>query len=412
MSLQEAVKPYDRITLLLQGGGALGAYQAGIYEGIHNSGIRINSISGISIGALNTAVIAGNPPEKRIEALRGFWETITRRNYTSDALNPYKYLLGQIGWWGQIPSVADAFPYIFENSFLKQQLRTLESSTEAFQTMLEGQRGFFKPRYQIPLYTTPNHLSHYTTDQLYHTLARFCDLDLVNRPDVMRVSVSAVNVRTGNYAVFCNENEELRYEHFIASGALPPGFPAVEIDGEFYWDGGMVSNTPLNDILEHEESLKQLIFQVDLWDARGNLPDNMKAIDERIKDIQYSSKTRMITDVMGQRLRYNRLIKELLAMIPDKKNQAARRAIAEAEALADVGVKNVIHLIYRKKSYERGHKDYEFSSTTMHDHWDSGLHDITQTFRHTDWFELPPDDEIFVTHDIHDKRRQMSQKGR
>lgn len=412
MSLQEAVKPYDRITLLLQGGGALGAYQAGIYEGIHNSGIRINSISGISIGALNTAVIAGNPPEKRVEALRGFWETITRRNYTSDAFNPYKYLLGHIGWWGQIPSVVDAFPYIFENSFLKQQLRTLESSTEAFQTMLEGQRGFFKPRYQIPFYTTPNHLSHYTTDQLYRTLERFCDLDLVNRPDVMRVSVSAVNVRSGNYAVFCNENEELRYEHFIASGALPPGFPAVEIDGEFYWDGGMVSNTPLNDILEHEESLKQLIFQVDLWDARGNLPDNMKAIDERIKDIQYSSKTRMITDVMGQRLRYNRLIKELLAMIPDKKNQAARRAIAEAEALADVGVKNVIHLIYRKKSYERGHKDYEFSSTTMHDHWDSGLHDITQTFRHTDWFELPPDDEIFVTHDIHDKRRQMSQKGR
>ena len=99
-------------------------------------------------------------------------------------------------------------------------------------------------------------------------------------------------------------------------------------------------------------------------------------------------------------------------MIPDKKNQAARRAIAEAEALADVGVKNVIHLIYRKKSYERGHKDYEFSSNTMHDHWDSGLHDIAQTFRHTDWFELPPDDEIFVTHDIHDKRRQMSQKGR
>ena len=412
MTLQEAVKSYDRITLLLQGGGALGAYQAGIYEGIHNSGIRINSISGISIGALNTAVIAGNPPEKRIEALRGFWDTITRRNYSSDALNPYKHLRGQIDWWGQIPSVANAMPQVFENSYLKQQVRTFESSTEAFQTMLEGQRGFFKPRYQIPYNTTPDHLSYYTIDQLYQTLEQYCDLDLVNRPEEMRVSVSAVNVRSGNYAVFSNANEMLGYEHFIASGALPPGFPAVEIDGEFYWDGGMVSNTPLNHILEHEESLKQLIFQVDLWNARGNLPDSMPAIDERIKDIQYSSKTRMIIDVMAQRLRYNRLVKDLLALVPDKKNLATRRAIAEAESLANVGVKNIIHLIYRQKSYERGHKDYEFSNATMQDHWHSGLKDITQTFRHTDWFELPPDDEIFVTHDNHNKRQKMSQQGR
>ncbi|ECF7008265.1 phospholipase, partial [Salmonella enterica subsp. enterica] len=148
-------------------------------------------------------------------------------------------------------------------------------------------------------------------------LERYCDLKLVNDVNRMKVSVSAVNVRNGNFAIFSNENEELRYDHFIASGALPPGFPAVEIDGEYYWDGGLVSNTPLNEILSHEEHLKQLIFQVDLWNAKGTVPENMMEIDERIKDIQYSSKTRMVTDFMAQKLRYTRLIKELLEIIDD-----------------------------------------------------------------------------------------------
>ena len=158
----------------------------------------------------------------------------------------------------KLDAVSHFMPWIFENGFLKQQLRVMESTAEAWQTMLEGQRGFFKPRYLMPFDATPNHLSYYTTDKLRATLEQFCDLKLVNDVNRMKVSVSAVNVRNGNFAIFSNENEELRYDHFIASGALPPGFPAVEIDGEYYWDGGMVSNTPLNEILSHEEHLKQL----------------------------------------------------------------------------------------------------------------------------------------------------------
>ena len=412
LPLKELVKQYDSVSLLLQGGGALGAYQAGIYEGLHNQGITIDRISGISIGALNTAIIAGNLPENRLAALQGFWQTITQRNYTPSGFNIYRQTTQNLEKMGKIDAISHFMPWVFENGFLKQQLRLLESSSEAFSTMIEGQKGFFKPRYFILYDTTPNNLSYYTTDKLRETLEKYCDLSLVNDVSRMKVSVSAVNVRTGNFAIFSNENEELRYDHFIASGALPPGFPAVEIDGEFYWDGGMVSNTPLNEILSHEEYLKQLIFQVDLWDARGLVPESMLEIDERVKDIQYSSKTRMVTDFMAQKLRYTRLIKDLLQIIEEDPNLGSDdlERIATARGITEVGVKNVIHLIYHKKTYERGYKDYEFSAATMQEHWQSGLDDIENTFRHPDWFGLPDTDEIFVTHDIHQKRKKLSQK--
>lgn len=409
--LKELVKQYDSVSLLLQGGGALGAYQAGIYEGLHKQGIKIDRISGISIGALNTAIIAGNRPENRLAALQGFWNTITHRNYTPAGLNIYRQTANELDKLSKIDMVSHFMPWIFENGFLKQQLRVMESTAEAWQTMIEGQRGFFKPRYFVPYDTTPNHLSYYTTDKLRETLERYCDLKLVNDVNRMKVSVSAVNVRNGNFAIFSNENEELRYDHFIASGALPPGFPAVEIDGEYYWDGGLVSNTPLNEILSHEEHLKQLIFQVDLWNAKGTVPENMMEIDERIKDIQYSSKTRMVTDFMAQKLRYTRLIKELLEIIDDdaKVDKVEELCVNKAREMTEVGVKNVIHLIYHKKTYERGYKDYEFSGSTMQEHWESGLQDIENTFRHPDWFMLPETDDIFVTHDIHQKRKKLAQ---
>lgn len=409
--LKELVKQYDSVSLLLQGGGALGAYQAGIYEGLHKQGIKIDRISGISIGALNTAIIAGNRPENRLVALQGFWNTITHRNYTPAGMNIYRQTANELDKLSKIDMVSHFMPWIFENGFLKQQLRVMESTAEAWQTMIEGQRGFFKPRYFVPYDTTPNHLSYYTTDKLRETLERYCDLKLVNDVNRMKVSVSAVNVRNGNFAIFSNENEELHYDHFIASGALPPGFPAVEIDGEYYWDGGLVSNTPLNEILSHEEHLKQLIFQVDLWNAKGTVPENMMEIDERIKDIQYSSKTRMVTDFMAQKLRYTRLIKELLKIIDDdaKIDKVEELCVNKAREMTEVGVKNVIHLIYHKKTYERGYKDYEFSGSTMQEHWESGLQDIENTFRHPDWFMLPETDDIFVSHDIHQKRKRLAQ---
>ena len=409
--LKELVKQYDSVSLLLQGGGALGAYQAGIYEGLHKQGIKIDRISGISIGALNTAIIAGNRPENRLAALQGFWNTITHRNYTPAGLNVYRQTANELDKLSKIDMVSHFMPWIFENGFLKQQLRVMESTAEAWQTMIEGQRGFFKPRYFVPYDTTPNHLSYYTTDKLRETLERYCDLKLVNDVNRMKVSVSAVNVRNGNFAIFSHAYDDQPYYQLIESGVLPPGFPAVEIDGEYYWDGGLVSNTPLNEILSHEEHLKQLIFQVDLWNAKGTVPENMMEIDERIKDIQYSSKTRMVTDFMAQKLRYTRLIKELLEIIDDdaKIDKVEELCVNKAREMTEVGVKNVIHLIYHKKTYERGYKDYEFSASTMQEHWESGLQDIENTFRHPDWFMLPETDDIFVSHDIHQKRKRLAQ---
>ena len=406
-TIAQMCKQYDRVTLLLQGGGALGSYQAGVYEGLHQAGIEINSIAGISIGALNTCIIAGNKPKNRVAALRGFWDTITRRNYTSGSINPFDAMLDGLSAWGKNDALAHTMPYVFENQFLRQQLRLMESYFEAFQTMMEGQKGFFKPRYFMPFNTTPNHLSYYTIDKLKDTLAEFADLRLINDASRMRVSVGAVNVRTGNYAVFTNEHEELRFEHFMASGALPPGFPAVEIDGEYYWDGGLVSNTPLNEIILADESLNQLIFFFFLWNANDTLPENLLEVDERVKAIQYSSRTRMITTLMRQRQHYMSMVKQLLAMIPEKNSCAS--CVAEAEAMAEVGQKNVIHLIYRKQSYERGHKDYEFSANTMQDHWQSGLYDMNNTLRHEDWFARPSAGEIFTTHNIHEERKKFSQ---
>lgn len=413
--LPKMVKQYDSIALLLQGGGALGAYQAGIYEGLYNQGIEINSISGISIGALNTAIIAGNVPEKRVEMLKSFWSTITDRNSSHLSLNPFYQSRTALDYFKKIDAFSNRAPWIFDNSYLYQNLRILESSFEALHTVLEGQNGFFKPRYMVPFDAPPNHLSYYNTDKLKETLANHCSLDLINQPDKMRVSVSAVNVRTGNFAIFCNQNQILTFDHFIASGSLPPGFPAVEIDGEFYWDGGMVSNTPLNEILSHDQHLKQLIFQVDLWDAKGKLPENMLDINERMKDIQYSSKTRMITDVMQQKLEYSRMIKQLLEVIEQEDkhhDKQYQQILSQAQDMANVGAKNVIQLIYRKRSFERAYKDYEFSTNTMLEHWHSGLEDIQSTFAYPEWFALPCDDEIFVTHDIHRKRKGLSRFGR
>jgi NTE family protein len=216
----------------------------------------------------------------------------------------------------------------------------------------------------------------------------------------MRVSVGAVNVRTGNLVYFDNTKMRLAPEHFMASGALPPGFPAVEIDGEFYWDGGLVSNTPLTEIFQESQDKDTLVFQVDLWSARGTLPSDFLDISERTKDIQYSSRTRAITDFVSQNQQHARLIKELLEHVPEK-TRRTHPLLREAQRVADGGAVNVVHLIYKNKFFEGHYKDYEFSSDTMGEHWASGLEDIRRSFRHPEWFEVPSHDLGFVTHDVH-----------
>ncbi|WP_174642117.1 DUF3734 domain-containing protein, partial [Paraburkholderia ribeironis] len=176
----------------------------------------------------------------------------------------------------------------------------------------------------------------------------------------------------GNLTYFDNRKMRLAPEHFMASGALPPGFPAVEIEGEYYWDGGLVSNTPLTEVLRDSDHKDTLVFQVDLWSALGNAPGDFLDISERAKDIQYSSRTHAITNMLAERQKHARFIKELLEHVPTSVLKADP-LFRLAEEAADGSAINVVHLIYRNKPYEGHYKDYEFSMDTMLEHWQSGL---------------------------------------
>ncbi|MDG2539795.1 patatin-like phospholipase family protein [Dyella jiangningensis] len=371
-------RDYRTVALVLQGGGALGAYQAGVFEALDSAGIHPNWIAGISIGALNAAIIAGNPPKHRVERLREFWQTICR-----PPLLPT---------WPTPPLDPGAWELPWLNGL---------SGWSALRTLMEGQPGFFVPRPfpLLPWRASPTTASWYDTSPLRDTLERLVDFDRINHKTAMRVSVGAVNIRTGNFAYFDNTEGELRVEHFMASGSLPPGFPATEIDGEFYWDGGMVSNTPLYKVLSDASCRDALIFQVDLWSARGEVPRDLAEVTARAKDIQYSSRTRLITEFMGMRQKQQRLLQELMALVPE--DQRHDPAYRRAEVYAGGSLVNLFHLIYRNKPYEGHYKDYEFSFGSMQQHWHSGMDDMQCTLREPQWFARPDAEHPFVTHDVH-----------
>jgi NTE family protein len=273
----------------------------------------------------------------------------------------------------------------------------------AARALTEGQKGFFAPRLSAHIPSVakkpPTDVSFYDTTALRATLLKYANFDRINEGDV-RVSVGAVNVRTGNLVYFDNAQTRLTPEHFMASGALPPGFPAVEIDGEYYWDGGLVSNTPLTEIVKECQDKDALVFQVDLWSAGGTQPGDFLDVAERAKDIQYSSRTRAITAFVSQSQRHARLIKELLEHIPEKVRRT-HPLVKQAQKVADGGALNVVHLIYKNKFFEGHYKDYEFSNDTMAEHWASGLEDIRRSFGNPEWFEIPSHELGFVTHDVH-----------
>ena len=395
--------PFETIALVLQGGGALGAYQAGVMEGLATAGIEPDWVAGISIGAINAAIIAGNEPKVRIERLRDFWTTVSRPAAYPDALAFMDAWVEPVDDWR----------------------RQIWNSWNALRALTEGQRGFFTPRPTTALLgpQPPAAASFYDTAPLKATLERLVDFDRINA-GVTRLTVSAVNVETGNFEAFDNRHgrwrKRIRAEHVMASGALPPGFPAVAIEDpgpleasrssgapramNYYWDGGLVSNTPLTQVLDDSPRRDTLAFQVDLWSARGKLPTTVIDAQERVKDIQFSSRTRAITNMQAQEQRQRRMLREILEQVPqDVRDQSpACRAAAQQATARCV---SVIQLIYQDKEWDGLSKDYEFGAVTMRSHWDSGLADINQTLEHPQWLERPVGDDPFVTHDIHRQRR-------
>ena len=329
--------------LVLQGGGALGAYQAGVYEALAAAGEAPHWVAGISIGAINAALIAGNSPERRVKRLHEFWDTV------SSSWAP----------WGMSGSPG-------------AELHASLNGISAAAGVLFGLPGFFAPRFPpAPLQPagTPGALSFYDTAPLRATLERLVDFDLLN-DGALRLSVGAVNVRSGNFAYFDSARQRLDARHIMASGALPPGFPPVEIDGEWYWDGGLVSNTPLQYVLDQPAAGARLVYQVDLFTAEGPMPANLVQAAEREKDIRFSSRTRLNTSnalarhALAQAAR--RLIARLPAALADDPDALALAAAYRAHALA------IVHLVYRSKHYESQSKDYEFSRLSMHEHWRAG----------------------------------------
>ena len=355
--------PFDCIALLLQGGGALGAYQGGVYEALAEAGLQPDWVAGISIGAINAALIAGNPPETRVEKLRAFWEKIT-----ADPLN----------WLFALPV-----------EFGGDAARTWANHWHASAAALHGAPGLFNPRMIHPLMAaagTVEASSFYDTSVLKSTLERLVDFDRINAGET-RFSVGAVNVTTGNFVYFDNSTHQIRPEHVMASGALPPGFPAVEIEGESYWDGGLVSNTPLQWVLESAHRQDTLAFQVDLWSARGPVPRTLGEVVMRQKEIQYSSRTRASSDQFKKQQRLRNALADLFSKLPDSLRETPEFALLNPEAGRKVY--NIIQLIYRSKQHEGESKDFEFSSTSMEDHWAAGLNDTVRTLRHPEVLERP-----------------------
>ncbi len=344
-----------KVGLVLQGGGALGSYQAGVYEALASSPYQPDWVAGISIGAINAALIAGNPPEKRVTQLRRFWETVT----------------APTAWWpAGLTGPAAAY----------------ERYAGGFASMMFGQPGFFAPR-QLEEWYSPNMpTSFYSTAALKGTLEELVDFDRINSTGGTRLSVGAVNVSTGRFAYFDSAEIAIRPEHVMASGALPPGFPPVEIDGEYYWDGGLVSNTPLDYLVEYSPRCSRLIFQVDVFQGHGQTPRNLEEVSEREKDIRFSSRTRITTDFARKIHEARHAINELMEILPP-----ALRNTEQAKRLYELGCvteMDIVQLIYRPNERQGSCKDYEFSRVTMNDRWQRGLSDARTTLQSAPWLAI------------------------
>ena len=365
-SLSQATK-----ALVLQGGGALGAYQAGAVEVMHAQYQQLDWVAGVSIGAINGALIAGNPPERRVAALREFWRTVSSAP-------------GQLvpRWGGDEQLLAQA---------------------SAGCAVAFGIPGLFAPM-PSPLwlfsFNAPM-VGVYNTEPMRDTLLRLVDFDLINRGDV-RFSVGAVNVRTGNSIYFDNRQQAIGPEHIMASAALPPGFPAVHIDGEDYWDGGVVSNTPLQHVLDNQpRDMPLVVMQIDLFSAQGQLPTTMGEVIARQKDIQYSSRTRMNSTNLETQINLGEKLATLLRRLPpemqqDPEVQALRQHLHRKPV-------DIVHLIYRAQRPFAA-ADFEFSRTAVDMHWQAGARDMTHTLRHPDLLRVAHEQGV-TTYDLADESR-------
>jgi NTE family protein len=364
--------PFECIALVLQGGGALGSYQAGVYEALAEASLYPDWVAGTSIGAINAAIIAGNPIEERVAKLQFFWEKIAQNKL--------------IDW--SIPfSLSHRERYIF-------------NQTSSWLSLVNGIQDFFIPRNLMPFFYpegTIEATSFYDLTPLKATLEECIDFDRINKESI-RFSIGAVNVSSGNFIYFDNKKHTIRTEHVLASCSLPPSFAPTEIDGTFYWDGGLISNTPLEWVVQGETRQNTLAFQVDLWNAQGEIPRTIFETLTRQKEIQYSSRTRANTQHFQQLQSMRCALAEMLSKLPSE--LAASKEAIFLKEMADHKVYNIVQLIHRPKHYEGYAKDYEFSTLSIKEHWEAGYKDTIKTLEHPQIFQPPTHEEGVLTFDL------------
>jgi NTE family protein len=369
--------PFEQIALLLQGGGALGAYQAGVYEALAEADLHPDWVGGISIGAINSAIIAGNPPKARVDALREFWRAVS--------------------------SSALGIPF-FRGVKYDETQHELVNQARALGVLFFGAPNFFVPRMPPPAVWPPgsaDKASYYDNTPLRATLERLVDFDRINSGE-MRFSVGAVDIRSGNFTYFDTTTHKIAFEHIAASGSLPPGFPATKIGDDYFWDGGLISNTPLEWVLDARPRRDTLAFEVDLWHARGELPKDMIGVEVRHKEIIYSSRNRAATNRYQYLQKLRIALASLLKQLPDELRNGDDAKLLLAEA--DDKVCNIVHLIYRARPYEGIAKDFEFSRRSVEEHWQTGYDNAHRTLANPEVLMLPDRLEGVRTFDIGEAR--------
>ncbi|SHH07516.1 patatin-like phospholipase family protein [Massilia sp. CF038] len=360
-----------RIVLVLQGGGAMGAYQAGVYQALHEHQLVPDWIVGTSIGAINAALIAGNPQEERLNKVKAFWDRVAH----PDSLN-----MSEVG----------------------DSLRRSNIWFNSLDTVMRGVPGFFTPRYfsgfSLGMEVPPEEASFYSTDPLTHTLKDLVDFDYLNADGGMRLTVNAVNVRTGELSHFDSLSGDLCADHVRASGSLPPAFPPVRIGADLYWDGGLYSNTPLESVLNELPSGDTICFMVDLWSAEGPEPITMDEVATRQKDVTFASRSRRHIDDYAATHAMQRKLRDLYARLPAK----SRTAADEAELLA-LGCDATLHIVrlpYAGRDWHMAAKDVNFSKGSIEWRWDQGYRDAMRALRHAGWLQHVAEDTAVVVHEL------------
>jgi NTE family protein len=366
---RKSPRDYGQIVLVLQGGGALGAYQAGVYQALHEAGIEPDWVIGTSIGAINASLIAGNEPKDRLARLREFWDRIEQ--------SPVVDLLASLPWVGRgLPNWA---------------------------TLTNGVANFFKPN---PLAFLGPHVSlaaeaagYYSTKPLEKTLCELVDFSRLAKC-APRLTVGAANLRNSEMRYFDSRDTTLTVRHVMASGALPPAFPAIRIDGDLYWDGGILSNTPVEAVFDDIPRRNSLVLAVHIWNPRGPEPESIWQVTSRQKDIQYSS--RALTHIMRQKQihRLRHIISELVERLPEK--ERADNAVREMAGYGCLTQMHVVRLLAPRLDDEDHTKDIDFSRTGIRTRWESGYADTKHVLEDAPW--EPEADPLEGFH-LHELRR-------